>query len=370
MAIRKKAKPQEVSAQPQAATPQPQPAAAPDVGAQVAATRRMTAEETDAMARTTCIEAGQADPATPAEAQPPVKEAPAPAPAPQVSASVEEDTEREPTTAVARVDNSPTTALGQALQHSSGGAIQGDFGVEDIKFPQLKIVQGSGQLSGIFSTGSVILDQDVLAFPPQDLKDKSQFVALRVIPLRIAKFYRETLSKEEQESGAMPEIVHSKRALMELGGIVGYGPGKWRAGGTQHLLIERPEVLPEKYADTALFDTELDGKMYAPAVYYANGGAYRDFTQALISATRSLLTEPVLGTDGKVQHDEVGRVIKQTILWKYVWTWQLTRKQRGDFWVWSPEAMCKREPIGPEARAYCDEIHSTISGTDVDPLAE
>jgi hypothetical protein len=252
----------------------------------------------------------------------------------------------------------------------SGGAVVGDFGVEDIKFPELKIVQGSGKLSGTFSVGTVILDMDVLSYPPQDLKDKNQFMSLRIIPVRIAKFYRETVSKEDQDNGVMSGLAFSEREVHANGGMIGYGVGKWRAAGSQHLLVEKPENLPEQYADSPLFDTELDGKLYAPAKYYANGGAYKDFTQTLLAATRSLLKEPVLNTEGKVTHDESGRLRKRIVLWKYFWTWQLARKQRGDFWVWSPEAVCKREPIGPEALAYCEEIHHAISGDDVSPSAE
>jgi len=356
MAIRRKVAPK-AAPTPTSEESQPTTSKQPGVAEQIAQARPMTAEETDAMARQTVIDAGQPDPAQPAP-PPPMKPQ---APAPPVRASVEEEPEK--TTAVAtRGVSSLSSPLGQALYTSSGGAIVGDFDLEDIKFPELKVVQGSGKLSAEFSVGSVILGGDVLAYPPQDLSDKNAFLTLRVIPLHLVKFYRETLTQEEQDDGAMPEMVYSKAALMEVGGTVGYGPGKWRAGAIHNLLVEKPDNLPEKFADSSFFDTELDGKLYAPAKYWANGGAYKDFSQAIISATRNLLTEPVLDEENNPVKDEHGVIVKKTILWKYFWTWKLTRKSRGNFQVWSPDALCRREPIGPDARDYCDDIHPMISG--------
>jgi len=264
----------------------------------------------------------------------------------------------------------PTTALGASIAGASGGAIEGDFESSDIKFPQLKVVQGSGPLSGKFTPGTVILDEDVLAYPAQDLDDRNQFLRLTFIPLKVKKFYRETLSKEEQDDGMMPRIVQSKQQLMEVGGRVGYGAGFWREGGQHHILLQRPENLPEKFADSSFFDTELDGKLYAPAVFYANSGNYGDFTQPIVSATRSLLSETVLDEGGKPVKDERGFPLKRIVLWKYFWTWQLMRKQAGDFWVWRTPAICQKKLVGPEALAFCGETHAAITGGSGDPSAE
>src|SRR5215469_3145425 len=57
-------------------------------------------------------------------------------------------------TAVARRQTSAVTT--PARQTYSGEGIEGDWGQEDLKFPQIKIVQGSGDLSKDFNNGAIV----------------------------------------------------------------------------------------------------------------------------------------------------------------------------------------------------------------------
>jgi len=282
------------------------------------------------------------------------QEAPEPAPqqAPAATAMVTTQKREENVPATTGGDLTP---MGRALAASSSGAIQGDFDYTDVKFPQLKVVQGSGQMSGTYGQGTVLLGDEVLAYPPRDLKDRSQFLSLRFVPFTMKKWFRETLTAEEQETGMLPRSVDSVQAVIRAGGTVGYGG--WRPAGEHHILIEQPEG-----ADNGMFNLELDGKRYCPAVFWANSGNYRDFTQPIFNACSGVLRNPLLDKSGKPVIGDNGFPVHSICLHKFVWEWRLVRKQAGDFWVWRTDSVRLPEETGEQLHAWCAE---SLSGMEV-----
>lgn len=268
----------------------------------------------------------------------------------------------ETSTAVA---HRPNMSVGRPANNGEG--FEGDWGSEDLKFPQLKIVQGSGPLSAQFDNGTIIYaDQELL--PAPSVKEGAKNPVLRIVPIHIKKQWREKLDKEAADAGEMPRVVNSRQEVEELGGTTQWIGGEkpsWDASARCLFLVEQPsmeEVLKFYPNRTDLeehpaFCLELDGKNYAVALYYAGGGAYKASAQLIYNTSKTSLLVPSLGEDGKPQADGRGRPIKRVMLWKCFWTMGFRKVPFGNYQPWHPVMRLQaKAETGPDVRAYCASL--------------
>lgn len=235
----------------------------------------------------------------------------------------------------------------------SDGGFGGEWSKDDLKFPNLKIIQGSGPLSNLFKTGQVILGDEVVLNDP-DPNGKPPFIpTMQFIPISLIKRWRENISKEEYAAGKFPRVVDTESEVEELGGTtqwIGRGPGaqrpSWSPSVTCLLLVERPEG-----SQHPNFAIELNGKFYAPCVYYATGTGFTYFAKPVFNAQLSLQIE--------VGKDEKGRPIKKTYVPKNVWTWETKKVKAGDNFVFAPVVRMTPQQTTDEVRTFLKEITVT-----------
>lgn len=227
-----------------------------------------------------------------------------------------------------------------AYYDMTDGAVEGQFDASDTRHPTLKIVQGSGPLSTKFSHGALVLGEEQLV-PPSPKPDQPG-PQIRFWPVALKKSFQEVLGDEGYKAGLMPKVVDTVEEVEALGGtIVKIGDQKptWRKSGRIIMLIERPEN-----SDHPLFAIELDGKVYAPAVFYAAGGSYNAVTS--IWSNRSSM---FVG-------DGASKKIK---LWKHPWTFCVQKKPLGDYVTFQPVV---RLLIGEKFGPQLDEFARTLLG--------
>jgi hypothetical protein len=245
----------------------------------------------------------------------------------------------------ALVPRSSNTAVAVRNQFADSG-FEGDWGADDLKFPQVKLVQGSGERSTQFDEGTLVL---------------------RFVPVHIKKQFREKLTQEDFQNGVMPRIVDTVAEVEELGGTTRWvgreqPDNYWEPSSRCLLLIELPEG-----SDHPGFPLELDGKFYAVAVYYAAGGAFREFSKVIFNAAPVSLLVPVLNEDGTPAKDErTNRPLKKSLLWKCFWTVNWARKAAGNFNPWRPNTKLCKEEAGPDVRAYCEQLRQNIPSAAVE----
>lgn len=248
----------------------------------------------------------------------------------------------------------PPSSIAVASGANPGAGLEGDWGSDDLKFPQLKCVQGSGPLAAQFDVGTVIL-ADQFLLPAASVAEGAVNPLLYFVPLSIKKQWRENLTKEQQAEGEMPRVVNTIAEVEDLGGTTRWMSNQrpsWQPSARCLFLIECPEG-----CDHPNFVQELDGRLYAPAVYYAGGGAYNVSAKVIYNTALTSLMMPVLDGSGQPQLDAQGRIVKAPMLHKNFWTIQFKKKPSGDFIVWHPTVLLQaKEETGPELRAYVDQL--------------
>lgn len=253
-------------------------------------------------------------------------------------------------------EGSPTstavvTAAPRHVQRAAsvGGTGIIGFNTDDIKFPTLKIVNGSGPLSQKFQGGTTILaDLEFLTPPPLDLtKPNLKFPRFRFIPVEMRKRYRENLDDAAYKAGQQPRIVDTPEEVEALGGTYiwqGRVKPTWSPSATCFILIEKP-------ADNEhpMFALDINGKLYAPAVYYAGGSAFNDFAKT-INSVAQLSLQVVISKEGELP------VRKEPLLYKKVWKWETKRIQKGNNLVNCGIIEVTNEETTPEIRELCRTI--------------
>lgn len=240
-------------------------------------------------------------------------------------------------------------------QFNSEG-FEGDWGAEDLKFPQLKLVQGSGPLSTQFDAGTVIYGELEL-LPPPSVKPDAKNPSIRFVPISITKQWREKLSQDQVAAGDMPRIAQTVSEVEELGGTVRWVGNQmpdnlWEPSARCMFLVELPEG-----SDHPGFALELDGKFYAVAVYYAAGGAFRDSAKIIFNTAQTSLLVPVLDENKQPVKTDRGQIVKKKMLWKNYWTLNFAKKQAGNFTPWRPIVkLLAKEETGPDVRAYIESL--------------
>jgi len=307
-------------------------------------------------------------------AKPPVKvevapagAPPSPAPAaPPVAATVVEETS--PEQLVSEPDDNPQPGVPAVREqytsrvNLTGEGIEGDWGDDDVKLPQFKIVQGSGVLSQRFQNGEIIFAEESL-LPPPSIKPDAKNPSIRIVPISLRRQWVEKLSQERADAGEMPRIAYSLQEVYDLGGTT-----RWSAGGQQPdnfwqdaarcmILIEKPES--SLHSGFAL---EFNGKCYAVAVWYVSGGAYRASAKVIVGASQSSLLVPVTDEKGQPKKSDSGQIIKRPMLWKHFWSVNFVRKPVGpkQYMVWYPIVRLA-EATTPEIRDYCAGLASNAA---------
>lgn len=243
----------------------------------------------------------------------------------------------------------------------SGGALQGDFDESDLRYPTLRIVNGSGQLSQSWPQGTVLLGDEQL-LPPPDLKVPKPEHVFRFIPLAIQKQFRENLSDDQQKAGVMPRVVSTIAEVEALGGTtqwLGDTKPSWGPSARCILLIEKPEAFEHPN-----FVQEFGGKLYAIAAYYTGGGAYRVFAQILFNTALTTLLIPVIGADGTPERTPKGHIKQAPYLPKKFWNFRVKKvvSSKGGFSTFQPEIRLHKDDSSEEIREFLKTLLATEAG--------
>lgn len=250
-----------------------------------------------------------------------------------------------PSTAVATVagNNAVATSAPNKYAVATAGALQGQWDESDFKYPQIKVVQGSGPLTEQFNVGTIILGEEAI-MPP--CEPKAEPTPIKVIPVSLRKRFQENVSPEQFAAGEMGQTVDTIEEVEALRGTtqwINQQKPSWSPTAVVTLLVEAPKGLEHPN-----FSLELDGKVYAVAIYYAKSSGYAGVAKAIFNAL-PLLNEEV----GK---DESGRPIKRPLLCKKAWTITWKRKTVNGYNIIAPTARLTTEVTGPEVREFCLSI--------------
>lgn len=260
------------------------------------------------------------------------------------------------TTALTRRSNNTVVATASSANSLAGDGFEGDWGTDDLKYPQLKQVQGSGPLSQEYDNGTIILGEAEL-LPAPSVKEGAKNTPLRFVPVVIQKQFREKLGQEAIDNGEMPRIFNSIAEVEENGlttqWVGNTMPDNYAEASAKCLfIVEKPEGV-----DHPSFVHNFDGKDYAIAVYYAAGGAFRESAKVIFNTAKTSLLVPVLkpGTNEVLKNDK-GVVMKRPLLHKQFWTMGFRKVTVGNFTPWRPQVRLLKEETGPELRAYIESV--------------
>jgi len=243
---------------------------------------------------------------------------------------------------------------GVARYNDPESGFEGAWGADDLKFPQLKIVQGSGKLSKEFNIGTIIYGDQVL-FEPCNKVKKEVPRRLRFVPMLISKQFREKLSQDRVDEGEQARIVNTISEVEECGGTTRWvgdsmPDNYWEASARNLFLIEKPED-----NDHPGFALDLDGKQYAVAVYYAAGAAFRASSKVIFNTAKTSLFVPVLDEAGKPVFNGKAPV-KRALLYKCFWTIEWDMVTAGKYTPYRPTVRLIKEETGEEVRSYCSDL--------------
>lgn len=258
---------------------------------------------------------------------------------------LETDTQ-EASAAVKAIATRPALAVPTTrFSDMSDGGFEGEWSSSELKFPTLKIVQGSGPLTLDHPVGSIILgDERILE--PTDPKAKTQVAGLRVIPWKISKGFTEDLPDGAFEQQIMPRTFKTQAEVEAVGGIIGYNTGvdapHFRPSAACYFLIEQPDT--ELGLNHPQFSQELGGKNYAVAAYYATKSGFTNGPKVIFQAQLQLME-----TVGTLPS---GKPDRRLCVFKHVWSMRAVRKQRDTFTYVVPELKLTRDLTPPVVREF------------------
>lgn len=273
------------------------------------------------------------------------------------------------TTGVAPATAQPaSTAIATRPSHevsrfssASNGGLSGEWGREHVKFPAMKIVQGSGPMSQLFKTGQLVLGDDVLLKEPDPTSKPPYVPTMRFIPLKLDLKWRENVSQEAYAAGTRQRIFNTKAEVEAVGGStrwVGFGPTAVRPDFQESvtclLLIEQPTG-----SEHPNFALEINGKYYAPCVYYATGSGFTRFAKPIFNSQLSLMIPT-----GKA--DASGRIEKAIYVPKRIWNWETQKVQAGTNLIFAPSVKMTPEDTSAELRDVVDGILSGLKADHID----
>lgn len=166
---------------------------------------------------------------------------------------------------MADIDDTAETAV--TIRNSgSTGMVTGAITQRDIPMPVLSIAYGVGELATRFSPGDLILDREYM------LVQKTQ--PLNVVVISANVYWKEYLDQAAFQAGLKARIFNTEEEVLASGGTIGYGPNgerpTFKRAMTLKMLIEKPANVT-----CMLFAWDINGKSYAPAVWYVDKTAYQ-----------------------------------------------------------------------------------------------
>ena len=254
---------------------------------------------------------------------------------------------------VAVVESNADWSVANRVMHFDAvSGIIGDWDETDVAVPTLRISRGSGAASAEYAEGTLLIGDDEILAPP-NLKNPRPEDVVRFIPYRLEKKFREDLTKDEIDAGMRPNICATQEEVMQNGGTISkYGNGKrYKPCADMRLLVERPDG-----CTSSAFGIDLDGKLYANVIYYARGTDFYGFTKDIFNAVPGALTKTVLDESGKPVVDDMGRVVRQTLVYRYFWNMRVTKRQSGDFQVMTPDVKLTNDEPGQHAMNYIMDL--------------
>lgn len=228
-----------------------------------------------------------------------------------------------------------------AVVQSRAAAVDADgFDEGDIRLPRLTIVNGNGKMSESYSQGDLVFGEEIIYASPR----ANEKALLRFIPLSISKQWRVNLTQEEQSAGVQSEVFASKEAALEFdpdGTFAWIGRQKPRFSPSAKciLILEKPEGV-----EHLGFTFEIDGKTYAPAVYYAGGGAFNDFVLPIFNGRKFACLETVDGVPNTI------------VTWKKFWTIEVVKVKAGEYMVFRPKIKLTNDVTVGEVRTLCEQV--------------
>jgi len=164
------------------------------------------------------------------------------------------------------------------------------FNRSELKRPQLKVVNGQGPLSQKFNQGDLLFADEVLFEAPRAGEPRR---LLTFIPVDIRQQWRMNLTKEEADAGTNQIIVDTIQDALNIDPsatfkyIDGEKP-RFSECAKTILLVQQPEGA-DHIAQFALPGD--DGEVWAPAVTYSSGGAFKKFAHAIYSVAQTACLE-------------------------------------------------------------------------------
>lgn len=155
------------------------------------------------------------------------------------------------------------------------GQISGELDAKDFRVPRLDTAYGVGQYVGKFAAGSLILGKDHLLVQINE--------PLRIVILSAIKYWKEYISNDQWGAGIRPRQFATEEEVKAAGGTIDWGPNNERPsyGGAMDakILIQKPDAIT-----CGMFGVEIEGKLWAPAIWTVDKLAYRRAGTAILSA--------------------------------------------------------------------------------------
>ncbi len=225
------------------------------------------------------------------------------------------------------------------------GGIVGEIGPQDLRFPKLKIVQGSGPLTLAFSVGSLVIEDTVLCEPPT----QQQTHTLHFVPIALHKYYRRL------DANNQLVFDESSAASVEEARLRGWE--KWQANAAVHMLLQEPEILKQRpdYENNPLrgyFTIQPDpgaDTRWAVVSFFAAGTAYNAVVNPLMSASLTSLVQ--LRPDGT----------KELNLSRYLWTFTWKPVMIKEYRVYVPSIKMTGTETPSDVQQFCQNLRALIT---------
>lgn len=167
---------------------------------------------------------------------------------------------------------------------------------DQIIFPRLNIVQGSGGLKDSFEVGSLVYAQSLVLFQPTVVNAKTGAVDSQGTPpvnITVLKMFPERFI-EKVEGGIGGQILNTEEAVRNAGGTLSYkeweakkSSGIKRFGPMADVLlaIARPDAVAD---DNTVFVYEVEGRKYAVALWSLSWSAYTAVAKGVLYTQKAL----------------------------------------------------------------------------------
>lgn len=266
-----------------------------------------------------------------------------------VTGVAQEPPEQTPPTTPTNTDQSlPVVSFDKDSLPGPAGYVEdivGDFGAGDLKLPILRIVQGQGSAVLGVPPGTVVLDNEPIMPSPLSLGKGASPQALRLIPLKMVKKFRERVT----DPNLIPRVVNTQEEVTAAGGRLTWDnnePPTWQPMVMLAALVAKPAT-QEAAAASHLFTVYAGGEEMAFVRIYLRGQQYKT-AQGMYATAISLAT---------AHKDKAAASISG-----YWWTFTPQQVKVQSYVVWTWIAHCLRnEPVDGEVARVVEELRLGMS---------